>query len=272
MKKRYRLYVDESGDSGTSQKSLRQDRYLTLLGVAFEAEYYRDVFQPELETLKKRYLSYDPDDPPILHKEDIVKKTKGFGVLRDPKCRAAFDRDLLTLIQSADFCLFVVVIDKQENMRRYGQFCPDQYGYALAGLIARYAGWLHYAVDGVGDVMAEARYKKADRNLGEVYRQIWQYGTAMYPGPKPVPAERIQQRLTSKELKLKEKNRNIAGLQLADLLTYCCKVDTLRAYGRTAPSLGPYSCLVLAAVQPKYNRNVYTGVVEGYGRILIPAK
>lgn len=269
---RYRLYVDESGDAGTSKKSLRQDPYLTLVGVALETQYYRAEFQPQLEDFKKRHLPYDPDDPPILHKNDIIHKRGIFKVLRDPAKAERFDKGLLSLIRRAEFCLFCVVVDKQANLDRYGAHSPEQYAYALASLVVRYTGWLHYIVGGVGDVMVEARYRKADRDLAQAYRDIWQNGTTNYPGPRPLRGETLRPYLTTRELKLKEKRFNIAGLQLADLLTYCCKVDTLWLFRRPAPRLGPYSTQVLGAVQRKYNCRVSDGDAKGYGKILISPK
>ena len=268
---RYRLYLDESGVSSTSHKSLKQDPYLALVGVAFEVEYYQSTFQPALEEFKKRHLPYDPDDPPVLHKYEIIHKKGSFRCLRDTHKQAKFDQDLLHLVCEANFCLFAVVVNKQANVNRYGTRSPEQYCYALAGMIPRYVGYLHYVVrNAVGDVMAEARYPSADRELSRAYRDIYENGTVNYPGPKPLEGQTIQRNLTTRNLKLKRKRNNIAGLQLADLLTYCCKIDVLREYGeQQAGALGAFSENILAAVQSKYNRNAYRGTVRGYGKILI---
>jgi hypothetical protein len=267
----YRLYLDESGDSGTSQKSLTRDPYLTLVGVAFEAEYYRSTFQPALEHFKRRHLPYDPDEPPILHKYDITCRRGAFRCLKDAGKRANFDQDLLNLVGAANFGLIAAVVNKQANVRRYGTRSPEQYCYALAGMIPRYVGYLHYLVgNSVGDVMAEARYKSADRRLSAAYRDIYYNGTVNYPGPNPLPGKTIQGNLTTRSLKLKRKRDNIAGLQLADLLTYCCKIDVLREYGEPhVATLGAFSEEMLAAVQSKYNHNAFRGTVRGYGKILI---
>ena len=137
----------------------------------------------------------------------------------------------------------------------------------------RYAGWLHYNVFGVGDVMAEARYKKADRSLSQVYRDIYEHGTRHYPGPHPQPARVIQRTVVSKSLKLQEKRFNIAGLQVADLVAFGCKVDTLRAHGKPAPHLEGFWRRLLSLVQPKYNRNLHRGgIIDGFGRIFIGPK
>lgn len=266
---RYRLYIDECGDPGLSAASLAQDRYLTLVGVAFETTCYRDVFQPALEAMKKRHLAYDADDPPVLHKDDIVKKRRAFSVLRDAALQQAFDADLLQLLSIHEYCVVCVVVDKLACVRAYGPRCPEPYEYAMAALLVRYAGWLNYVVHGVGDVMAEARYKKADRSLSRAYQDVYVNGTTRYPGPRPIGGVHLQKALTSRNLKLKEKRDNVAGLQVADLLTYCCKVDTLGSFGRPAPVPGPFSQAVQAAIAPKYNRRAGYGTLKGYGQVFI---
>ena len=237
-----------------------------------EGAYYSDIFQPALEAFKKRHLPYDADDPPVLHKTAIISAAGPFRVLQDAARRRAFDDDLMQFVQSAEFCFFCVVVDKRANRQRYGSNCPDQYGYAMAGLLARYCGWLNYVASGVGDVMAEARSPGEDQGLKRVFTAVWQYGTQLYPGPTPVSEQVFQTFLTSKQLKLKEKKYNIAGLQLADLLTFCGKVDVLRTYGRPAPKLGPYSAKIRRIIQPRYNRRIADGTVKGYGKILIAPK
>jgi len=46
-----------------------EKRYLGLVGCIFETNYYRDVFQIELEKLKRKYFEYDPDEPLIFHRK-----------------------------------------------------------------------------------------------------------------------------------------------------------------------------------------------------------
>jgi hypothetical protein len=268
---RYRLYVDEYGDEGMSEKSIKQNRYLTLIGVAFEVRYYRDEFQPMLEQFKREHLAYDPDDPPILHKDDIRKRNGVFRVLRDVERQKSFDEGLLEVLRSAEFMLVCVVVDKRACKDKYRASGPNPYHFALGGLLARYAGYLNVVVGGRGDVLAEARYPKADRDLGEAYRFVYANGTTWLPGPRPLGGDLFQKALTSKEIKIKAKDRNIAGLQLADLLTYCCYVDTMCACrGLDLPeSMGDYTRKVLDVVSMRYNRRCMTGDINGYGRVLI---
>jgi len=114
---------------------------------------------------------------------------------------------------SLDYVAFTVVIDKQELLQRYKVWRYHPYHYCLEVLIERYVRWLEYLCE-TGDVMAEARGKKEDRQLQEEYTRLYTHGTAY------VPQGTTQAHLTSKELKVKPKHNNIAGLQLADLLAH----------------------------------------------------
>jgi hypothetical protein len=224
-----------------------------------------------LEQFKRKHLMYDPDDPPVLHKDNIRKRNGVFRVLRDVERQKAFDEGLLEVLRSARFMLVCVVVDKRACKDVYHTSGPNPYHYALGGLLARYVGYLNVVVGGRGDVMAEARYPKADRDLGEAYRFAYANGTTWLPDPEPLSGTLFQKALTSKEIKIKAKDRNIAGLQLADLLTYCCYVDTMYSCrGLELPaSMGGYTRQVLDVVSRRYNRRGMTGDINGYGRVLI---
>ena len=62
--------------------------------------------------------------------------------------------------------------------------------------------------------MAESRGKKEDMRLKKSFQGIWEHGT------DHMEAKQFQELLTSKELKVKPKANNIAGLQLADIIAY----------------------------------------------------
>lgn len=70
--------------------------------------------------------------------------------------------------------------------------------------------------------MAEARGGAEDRTLKESYSRTFERGAWQFA------AEKIQAALTSRELKLKPKSQDIAGLQLADLLGHPVKNWILR--------------------------------------------
>ena len=105
MTKLYRLYCDESGDHTYFNVDEPGKRYLGITGCIVSQEYYASYFQPELERLKKKHFHYDPDDPIIFHREDIVRHKGSFWPLRDEKKRELFNEDLLSYLQEMNFKL-----------------------------------------------------------------------------------------------------------------------------------------------------------------------
>jgi len=208
-------------------------------------------------------LPHHPDDPVILHREDMVNARKAFKSLRDAAVRAKFDAALLDVIRAAEFKVVAVVIDKRELRRAYGTAAAHPYHLGLGFLLQRFAGYLNH-INRVGDILGEARGGSEDRLLKESYSRVFERGVWM------TRAEVFQSALTSSELKLKPKSSNITGLQLADLLGHPVKEWVLSRFGRTTGDLAPLAQRLMAVIEPKFNRQLYEGRVEGYGMVLYP--
>lgn len=260
--KRYRLYLDESGDHTFSNKCDIGKRYLGLVGVMFESHTGHQQFAQKLEEFKRHHLPYDPDDPPILHREDIVSRSGPFYVLQNGELRMAFDDDFMELTRNASFRVFCVVLDKQDHAKRSYRQLKHPYHYCLHVVMERYCGYL-LRRGARGDIVAEARGASEDMKLKEEYANIWKKGTRF------MKAADFQKALTTKELKIKTKDRNIAGLQLADLLAHPLVRDTLVAYNRLEHHGGEIA-RVLGQIceKDKYDRH-YNGRINGYGRVIL---
>ena len=259
--KRFRLYVDESGDHTYHKLDESDKRYLGLIGCIIEDGYYRETFHPALEKLKQTYFPHSPDDPVILHRRDIMNKNGPFWRLRDVGRKEAFNVDLLTFLEKQEYRIIMVVIDKKIHLERYGKAAFHPYHYCLAVLLERYCGFLKF-FGAKGDVMAESRGGKEDMHLKDAYRCIYNDGTGWRLH------DFFQDTLTSKEIKLKPKNTNIAGLQLADLLAYPLKREILLDEDRVS-DIGRFSGEICQKVVTKYNRQIYKGTIKGYGRIFL---
>ena len=85
-------------------------------------------------------------------------------------------------------------------------------------------------------------------------------------------ANAFQSAFTSRELKLKPKSANIAGLQLADLLGHPVKHRVLRQFAHIDAEAAPFAQRLLGVIEGKFNRHLYDGKVEGYGMVLFPRK
>ncbi len=233
MSNLYRLYIDESGDHSYRGVDSEQTdrRYLCLLGCAFNVDEYSESFCPAMGKLKVKYFGQGPDDPVILHREEMVAKHGVFSVLIDAARNKEFCEDFISLIEDQHFRLFAVVVDKFGTQgKKYGPLPTHPYHIGVLAMMERYYGWLNFT-KGHGDVLAESRGGREDSQLKSAYRTVYDSGTR-FRG-----AEFFQSALTSKEIKLKKKEHNIVGLQLADLLAYPVRREMLHEVKRgNAPS------------------------------------
>jgi len=244
--KRYRLYIDESGDHTYKNLDDISRRYLGLTGIAIESDYYRLDFQPRLEALKQSHFPHNPDEPVILHREDLYNRRYAFGVLDNPDRNTAWEKDFMEFVLSSQFHMFTVIIDKKTHRDRYGDAAIHPYHLCLTYLLERYRGYLTYE-HARGDVLAEGRGGQEDMKLKRVYQEVWEQGTYY------ISAQEFQKALTSKQLKVKYKEHNIAGLQLADLLAHPSKLYILNSMGRIPPSPPSFGTRLVQMFKGKYD-------------------
>ena len=151
--------------------------------------------------------------------------------------------DVIAFLEGAEFTIVTVVLDKTAHRKRY--VSPDApYDYCMEVVMERYQSRLE-VMGAVGDIMAESRNGKMDKQLKALYARCWRTGTRF------ISASQYQARFTSKELKIKEKEANIAGLQVADLIAAPSKLDILSGWGRLIP-MSPFTQRVNAALRKKY--------------------
>jgi len=214
---KYRIYIDEVGNSDLKSSSNEEHRFLCLTGVIFELDYVRNILQPELEALKAKYFDSHPDDPVVLHRKELLQKKYPFNALADPDISRDFDMEFLQLLAKWDYKVIGVVIDKQEHNTNYAETWKyDPYHYCQEILLERFKLFLNIQ-NGIGDVMIESRGGKEDMRLKKSFRNLLEKGTNY------VTDKELQERITSRELKVKSKGANIAGLQLADLLAHAVR-------------------------------------------------
>jgi len=260
--KRYRLYIDESGDHTYSEEDKPEKRYLGLTGLIIESEYYRSKFQPELELLKQKHFPHSPDEPVIFHRKDLIGKHGPFWRLRDPQKEKSFNEDFLNFLKIEEYTLITVVIDKKSHVERYHEAALHPYHFCMVAMLERYCGFLNF-FNAIGDVLAESRGGKEDLQLKEAYQRVYGSGTQFRD------FEFFQKSLSSKEIKLKPKSANIAGAQIADLLAHPCKTEILidcKIIKQWSEVFGKEICKV---IKSKYNRHLFNGRIYGYGKVFL---
>jgi hypothetical protein len=253
-KSKYRLYIDEVGNPDVEASENYNHRFLSLTGVIFESDYVKYTVHPCIERLKIDTLNYHPDDKPIiLHRKEIINAKHPFTLLANDENRDKFNEQLIRLLGDLNYTVISVCLDKKRHKETYSTWLYDPYHYCLALMLERYIFFLEQN-NFIGDVMAEARGKKEDRRLGESFTRLYMQGTDY------LSAERFQESLTSKKLKIKPKDKNISGLQIADLIAHPSRNEILNDNGLLKKPLSPFGKIIETILKDKYYQrdgNIY---------------
>ncbi len=129
-------------------------------------------------------------------------------------------------------------------------------------MVERYLLWLKIQ-NAVGDVMAESRGGKPDIRLKDSFQRVFTNGSDF------VTPEMFMTYLTSKQLKMKPKSDNIAGLQLADLIAHP-SFHVMLAYRAGKPLTDNFGGKIGKILEDsKYIRS-FSGQIDGWGRKWLP--
>lgn len=242
---KYRIYIDEVGNPDLESSDNPNHRFLSLTGVILELGYVRDVVSPDMEGIKSKYFYSHPDDPVILHRKDMVNANPPFEKLKNPATREEFDSELLELLTRWDYTVISVCIDKKRHKETYTTWRYDPYHYCLEILLERFIFFLNQQ-NARGDTMAESRGGKEDRRLKDSFERLWEQGSNY------VEPQQFQRALTSKQLKVKLKTNNIAGLQLADLIAHPSRNDILKENSLLERDIAPFTQKIIEILKDKY--------------------
>ena len=251
---KYRIYIDEVGNPDLESSDNPNHRFLSLTGVILELEYVESIVHPQMEALKAKFFRSHPDEPVIFHRKEMVNAKPPFECLKDPEIQKIFDRELLVLMDSWEYIVITVCLDKKKHKETYTTWRYDPYHYGLAVLLERFIFFLN-RMNSQGDVMAESRGGKEDMRLKASFERLWKDGTDY------VTPEQFQKVLTSKQLKVKPKANNISGLQLADLIAHPSRNEILKEQGFLEKKFSLFVQEVIRILQKKYDQ--YEGRMFG---------
>jgi hypothetical protein len=77
---------------------------------------------------------------------------------------------------------------------------------------------------------------------------------------------------TSIQIKMRSKSANISGLQLADIFAHPVKMWVLNHYGLIDSNQSLFAEKLLDIGKEKFNSQLYTKKIQGYGYVLYPQK
>ena len=260
-----RMYVDENGNYNLREDlSNDSNRYLCLTGVVMRTKAH-DLLTQQLDDLKTKYFG---SKDVILHRREIISAKPPFEALKDNNTRSSYNTDILRIISELRYGVISIVIDKKTLVDKYTLLrAQDPYALALEYLMQRYQYWMqdysqrHGTI--MGDIVAESRGGREDRITKDTYRLI-------YDGKCYNRLNDAAQYYSSKEIKLRKKKANIAGLQFVDLISHPARRYIL-SQNHLAHNLKPTSfeqTVVDILVKEKFRR--HNGIIDGYGAVFFP--
>lgn len=258
---KYRIYIDEVGNSDLKSSVDPNNRYLSLTGVIFELNYIKEFITPSVENLKQKFFGSHPDEPIILHRKELVNKKYPFKQLKNPIIENDFNNELLSLLKNFDYTIITIVIDKLEHKNKYKVWKYDAYHYCLAVMVERFYKFLNSRYS-VGDVMIESRGATEDKRLKKSYTKIFNEGTDY------IRSDLFQKTLTSKELKVKPKSANISGLQIADLVAYPARQYVFDVFNIEKKEKATFNDKIIEVIKAKF-LNIQ-GTTKGWGIKFLP--
>jgi uncharacterized protein DUF3800 len=244
---RFRLYVDEVGNSDLESSDNPNHRFLSLTGVILELPYVAQVLHPQMEGLKAEFFGSHPDEPVIFHRKEMINAKHPFERLKEKEVLRAFDARLLDRLENWEYSVITVCLDKKNHKETYSTWRYDPYHYCLALLLERFVFFLNRKRS-FGDVMAESRGGKEDLRLKKSFARLYAQGT------QKVEPLQFQSALSSSELKVKPKTNNVSGLQLADLIAHPSRNEILNEHQLLEREIAPFARSVIDILQTKYDR------------------
>jgi len=209
------LFLDESGDHNLVNID-HNFPVFCLAGSIFERSYYHQVVRPRLDVFKMRFWN---TTHVVLHSRDIRRHQGAFSFLGDSGKRESFYAALNALIQGLEFTVLAVVILKRAHRNRYGSRARHPYHLSLEFILERYSLAMRRQDRGsTGYILAESRGKLEDLLLKEEYERLRETGSL------------FQDLGNIAGFWMEKKEKNIAGLQIADLVAYPIAAKVLRSW------------------------------------------
>jgi oligoribonuclease NrnB/cAMP/cGMP phosphodiesterase (DHH superfamily) len=199
------LFLDESGDHDLIHIDKKYPIF-ALGGCIVDYNYNKEVLEP---TVKKFKRSFFGTEEVILHTREVVRNLGYFKCLEKTEMRTKFYNEINLLMDELDYTVVAGVIKKKELTLQY-IYPLDPYFLSLNFIIERFVYYLNKHDSSIGEIIAESRNKMLDNLLDAEYKKIYAMGTD-YCRPKE-----IKEKITN--FTIKEREENIIGLQLADLI------------------------------------------------------
>jgi hypothetical protein len=244
------MFLDESGDHSLD-KIDPQYPVFVLGGCIVDLDYHESHINSELKNIKNRLFGRDDF---ILHTADIVRRKGIFRALTNNEFRDNFYKEINKLMSSLNYMVIACVVKKADHLTRYGLAAMDPYMLSLKILVERFIFEIKSKRSAEkGIIIAEARDETLDNQLRLSWMELRTGGTEY------LSAAEVRRHLG--ELHIKNKSKDIAGLQIADLI-----VSPIGRHVLGKPEKADWEI-----IKKKFRRS-QNGRYKGFGLVVLPKK
>ncbi len=207
----YYLFIDESGHPNLDKI---EDNYpcFAACGVLVSRNNYSDIEQ-RIAAIKSRFWG---DKTVIFRSYNIRKNRKEFEIfIGNNEMKSDFINCINNLVTESRFKIICPVIHKRDHKAKYGDKAYGAYEIAINFLLQRciYTMCKVYTPTPKKlNIILEKRDPKLDKEIENLILSLMKYGDGF------VSANEYSQYIN--EIKFEGKYRDIAGLQMADLMAY----------------------------------------------------
>ena len=203
------MFLDESGDHSLEENKIDKSYPMFVLaGCVFDFDYYVKTIEPEINALKVKYFGRSNI---ILRSYDIRKQKGEFVSLVDSKKRHEFYEAINQAMDKMEFTVIAAAINKIDHINHYSE-PANPYSLSFRFILERAIMYLGRSFEQM-IMRAESRETHNDRQLAVLYENFRQKGFSDFIKP-----DEVQKKLV--DLSFNQKNQNVAGHQIADLVAY----------------------------------------------------
>lgn len=213
-----------------------------------ELDYHERILSQKFKEYKQNHFG---SSDIIIHTAEIVRRKGIFQKLTDKSFREYFYNNTNRIMEELDYQIIACAINKNSHLKQYGLAAIDPYMLSLRILVERFVLAVKEKGVEIGHIVAESRGEILDNELRLAWMDLRTRGTEY------VSATDVRRYVP--ELHIRDKNRNIAGLQLADLV--------VSPIGRFV--LGKEPKQDWYTLEKKFRRNS-VGKYRGYGLVILP--
>lgn len=200
---KYYLFLDESGDHSLDKIDPQYPMFV-LGGVLISAADY-DRVDARWKQMKRELFGRDDI---IIHTADLTRNKNGFERMKETAFRERVYNELNAVMAELPYQIIGCAVRKDDHLDRYGVSAIDPYHLSLNVIVER----AYFAVGKKGKlhIIAESRDTTLDRMLDVVFLELKISGTHY------ISATELN--TLGIELHIRQKSKNISGLQMADLV------------------------------------------------------